>query len=57
AETDANFVLTGDGGIVEIQATAESAPFTETRFAEMLALARLGAAELMRLQRQALGLG
>ncbi len=56
AMTDANFVLTGSGGFVEIQATAEGAPFDETRFAEMLRLARLGIAELTRLQRAALGL-
>ncbi len=57
ALTDANFVLTGTGGIVEIQATAEGAPFDEPLFAEMLNLARLGVAELTRLQRAALGLG
>jgi ribonuclease PH len=57
AETDANFVLTASGGIVEIQATAEAAPFTEQRFAELLALARKGVAELHRAQRAALGLG
>ncbi|HEY1299312.1 MAG TPA: ribonuclease PH [Stellaceae bacterium] len=56
AETDANFVLTGGGGIVEIQATAEGAPFDETLFAEMLRLARAGIAELTRAQRAALGL-
>ena len=57
AETDANFVLTATGGIVEIQATAESAPFDEALFAEMLRLARTGVAELTRHQRAALGLG
>jgi ribonuclease PH len=57
ALTDANFVLTGKGGIVEIQATAEGAPFDEALFAEMLQLARLGVAELTRLQQAALGLG
>jgi len=57
AETDANFVLTGTGGIVEIQATAEGAPFDEALFAEMLRLARAGVAELSRLQATALGLG
>jgi len=57
AETDANFVLTGSGGIVEIQATAEGAPFDETLFAEMLRLARAGIAELTRRQRTSLGLG
>ena len=56
AETDANFVLTGGGGIVEIQATAEGAPFDEASFTRMLALARAGIAELMRRQRAALGL-
>ncbi|HEY7989806.1 MAG TPA: ribonuclease PH [Stellaceae bacterium] len=56
AETDANFVLTASGGIIEIQATAEKAPFTEKLFAELLALARKGAGELHRLQRTALGL-
>ena len=56
AQTDANFVLTGTGGIVEIQATAEGAPFDEALFAEMLRLARLGVAELTRDQRTALGL-
>src|SRR4029077_2748158 len=57
AETDANFVLTGTGGIVEIQATAEGAPFDETLFTEMLRLARAGIAELTRRQRTTLGLG
>jgi ribonuclease PH len=57
AETDANFVLTATGGIVEIQATAESAPFDEALFAEMLRLARTGVAELTRHQRAALGVG
>ena len=56
AMTDANFVLTGTGGIVEIQATAEGAPFDETEFAEMLRLARAGIAELTQRQRVALGL-
>src|SRR5690349_18908016 len=57
AQTDANFVLTGTGGIVEIQATAEGAPFDEALFTEMLRLARAGIAELTRHQRAALGLG
>ncbi|HEX5453637.1 MAG TPA: ribonuclease PH [Stellaceae bacterium] len=57
AGTDANFVLTGKGGIVEIQATAEGAPFEEADFARMLALARGGIDELTALQRAALGLG
>jgi ribonuclease PH len=56
AETDANFVLTGAGGIVEIQATAEGAPFDDRLFAEMMQLARAGIAELTRRQRATLGL-
>jgi len=56
AEADANFVLTGRGGIVEIQGTAEKAPFTPDAFAAMLALATRGIAELVAAQRQALGI-
>ena len=56
AMTDANFVLTGTGGIVEIQATAEGAPFDDALFAEMLRLARQGIADLTRCQRTALRL-
>ena len=54
AETDANFVLTGSGKIIEIQATAEGAPFDEDTFAAMLRLARAGIGELTRLQIAAL---
>ena len=57
AMTDANFVLTGMGGIVEIQATAEGAPFDEALFADMLRLARQGVADLTQCQRAVLGLG
>lgn len=42
AETDANFVITGKGKLVEIQATAEEHPFEEEQFLEMLTLARQG---------------
>ena len=56
AQADANFVLTGAGHIVEIQMTAEEAPFSRARFDAMLALAVTGIQELTRLQRQALGL-
>jgi ribonuclease PH len=56
AHADANFVLTGSGGLVEIQATAEDSPFEQAAFDTMLALARRGVAELVRLQRGALGL-
>ena len=54
-ETDANFVLTGTGGIVEIQATAEQEPFHEDAFDELLRLARKGIGELALLQNAALG--
>jgi ribonuclease PH len=57
AEADANFVLTGAGGLVEVQATAEQAPFSEARLMELLALARKGVGELIDHQRRALGLG
>ncbi len=54
ADADANFVLT-EGGIVEIQGTAERAPFSDAQFAELMRLARLGTGQLYELQRQALG--
>jgi ribonuclease PH len=54
AETDANFVVTGKGGIVEVQATAEGKPFEEAAFMEMLQLAKAGIAELISLQQAAL---
>ena len=55
AETDANFVLTGAGGFIEIQATAEGAPFSDDEFAQMLKLARKGIGELVTLQKSAVG--
>jgi len=55
AETDANFVMTGTGGLVEIQGTAEGAPFSDEQFASMLRLARKGIGELIALQRGVLG--
>jgi ribonuclease PH len=54
AQTDANFVLTGAGGLVEIQGTAEGAPFTEEQLIQLLRLARKGIGELVTLQKQAL---
>jgi len=54
AETDANFVLTGAGGLVEIQGTAEGAPFTEDQLVALLKLARKGIGELVELQKQVL---
>ncbi len=57
AQADANFVLTDGGGIVEIQATAETAPFSEPQFHELLVLAKTGVEQLVQLQRAALGDG
>jgi ribonuclease PH len=55
AQADANFVLTGDGGIVEVQGTAEDKPFSEPQFMELLVLAKKGVIELTHLQRLAIG--
>ncbi|GJE46241.1 ribonuclease PH [Methylobacterium soli] len=52
AETDANFVITGSGGLVEIQGTAEGAPFSEVQFLELLRLAKGGVEQLVALQKQ-----
>ena len=52
-DADANFVLTGAGGLVEIQATAEGDAFAEETFMELLRLARKGTTELVELQKQA----
>ena len=57
AEADGNFVLTGRGGIVEVQSTAERAPFSAAAFQAMLDLARQGIAELVAVQRRALETG
>ncbi|MBI2718474.1 MAG: ribonuclease PH [Rhizobiales bacterium] len=54
AHTDANFVMTGQGGIVEIQGTAEGEPFSEESLHQLLALARKGIGELVTLQKQAI---
>ena len=51
AETDANFVMTGSGNIVEAQGTAERKPFSEAEFLSLLALARRGIASLVELQK------
>ncbi|MDP2204930.1 MAG: ribonuclease PH [Alphaproteobacteria bacterium] len=53
AEADANFVITGAGGLVEIQGTAEHRAFSEEQFLDMLKLARKGTAELVELQKKA----
>ncbi len=54
AGTDANFVMTGSGGIVEIQGTAEGEPFSEATLGELLALAKKGIAELVAMQKAAI---
>lgn len=55
AQADSNFVLTGSGGVVEVQATAEQDPFSPDQFAELMALAQKGIAELVAIQNKALG--
>ncbi|HEY8568580.1 ribonuclease PH [Microbulbifer sp.] len=54
ADTDMNLVMAEDGGMIEVQGTAEGAPFTEQQFAEMLALGKAGINELIELQKKAL---
>jgi ribonuclease PH len=53
ADTDANFVMTGAGRIVEVQGTAEKVPFTEEQFLALLALAKKGVTKLVDLQKMA----
>jgi ribonuclease PH len=53
ADTDANFVMTGDGRIVEVQGTAEKEPFSEEQLLTLLALARKGVTKLVDLQKMA----
>jgi ribonuclease PH len=51
ADADANFVMTGSGGIVEVQGTAETEPFSQEQFDQLMLLARAGIAELIQLQK------
>ena len=51
ADADANFVMTGSGGIVEVQGTAETEPFSQDEFDRLMGLARKGIAELVELQK------
>jgi ribonuclease PH len=51
ADADANFVMTGSGGIVEVQGTAETRPFAQEDFDQLMALARKGVGELISLQK------
>jgi len=54
ADTDMNLVMAADGGMIEVQGTAEGAPFTEKQFAQMLGLGKAGIDELISLQQAAL---
>jgi ribonuclease PH len=54
AEADANFVMSGDGGIVEVQATGEKRPFRRAELEALIALAESGCAALFAAQREAL---
>ena len=54
AQTDANFVITGAGGLVEVQMTAETTPFSDEDLGAMLALARKGVTDLVALQKAAI---
>ncbi len=54
AETDMNVVMTGEGSFIEIQGTAEGAPFVRSELDALLALAEKGCADLTRLQQEAL---
>ncbi|MCB1521656.1 MAG: ribonuclease PH [Hyphomicrobiaceae bacterium] len=51
ADADANFVMTGSGGIVEVQGTAETLPFNQESFDGLMSLARKGIGELVQLQK------
>src|SRR3954470_9896242 len=53
AETDANFVITGSGGLVEVQGTAEGKPFSEDELLSLLRLAKAGVAQLVEWQKAA----
>jgi ribonuclease PH len=53
AQVDSNFVLAGDGRLIEIQATGEHRPFSDAEFAEMVRLAKLGCGQLFEAQRKA----
>jgi ribonuclease PH len=55
AETDANFVMTGSGKFVEIQGTAEGAPFSREELESLMGLAEKGIGELSQMQKAALG--
>ena len=56
AETDGNFVMTSNNGIVEIQTTAEEKPFNKEQFTKLLNLAEINIKNIFRIQKDALGL-
>jgi ribonuclease PH len=56
-DTDMNIVMTGAGSFVEIQGTAEGAPFSRAEMATLVALGENGVAELVAAQRRSLGIG
>ena len=56
AETDGNFVMTSNNGIVEIQTTAEGKPFNKEQFQRLLNLAEIGTKNIFRIQKDVLGL-
>jgi ribonuclease PH len=51
ADADSNFVMTGAGGIVEVQGTAETTAFSQESFDQLMVLAKKGIAELVELQK------
>ena len=55
ADVDANIVMTSEGGLVEVQSTAEGVPFSRARLDDLLTLAELGLQDLFAAQRAALG--
>lgn len=55
ADVDANFVMNGQGKLIEVQGTAEGNPFTEEQFISMLKLAKSGISELIQIQKTAIG--
>ncbi|MCC6787019.1 MAG: ribonuclease PH, partial [Hyphomonadaceae bacterium] len=55
AEVDANFILSGDGRMIELQATGEQRPFSDEEFSELMRLAKLGCGQLFDKQRAAIG--
>jgi ribonuclease PH len=57
AEVDANVVMTGDGGLVEVQATAERTPLSRAHLDDLLGLAAKGIADLREIQQRAIGGG